>query len=73
MEKHEQFMKCFRKNYLNTPTKNIINYLKGINAYSITDSDDILREIFYNFSTTRHLHLRHDALPKQSWLYPFHC
>ena len=22
IEKHEQFMKCFRKDYLNTPTKN---------------------------------------------------
>ena len=35
--------------------------MKGINEYSITDSDDILREQCYNFSTTGHLQLWHDA------------
>ena len=54
-------MKCFSKDYVITPTKNIINYMKSITEYSITDSDDILREKCCNFPTTRHLQLWHDA------------
>ena len=54
-------MKCFHKDHLNTPVKNIIIYLKGIHEYSITDSDDMMREKFYNYSTTRHLRLWYDA------------
>ena len=54
-------MKCFSKNYLNTTIKNMISYLQSLNEYSVTDSDDAVRENFYNLSTTRHLQLWHDA------------
>ena len=60
-EKHEQFEKCFGKDYLNTPTENIIEYLKSINEFGKTDSNDTLRQKFIKFSTTRHLQLWHDA------------
>ena len=31
-------MKCFGKDYLNTPAENIIEYLKSINEFVKTDS-----------------------------------
>ena len=43
-EKHEQFMKGFRKDYFNTSTENIIEYLKSINEFVKTDSNGTLRQ-----------------------------
>lgn len=61
IQKHAQFMKCFGKDYTSTSILNIIEYLKSINEFVVTDCNDTLRQKFLNFTTTRHLQMWHDA------------
>lgn len=59
VEKHEKYMRC--QNGDSLPIDKIIIYLKKINEFILTDTEDTMRRKFTSFQLTRHLQLWHDA------------
>ena len=58
-EKHEKYMRCNSVDSLSI--EDIIHYLKKINEFIPTDSEDVMRSKVASFQQTRHFQLWHDA------------
>ena len=58
-EKHEKYMRCNSVDPLSI--EDVILYLKKINEFIPTDSEDVMRSKVASFQQTRHFQLWHDA------------